>query len=76
MQIELSGMILDSWLQILTNTYTANLAAFLTVDQLDQHINSVADLKGKSVATIAPYVGRLRDNVGIHATARDGAQLV
>ena len=58
---------------ILTNTYTANLAAFLTVDQLDTTVNSVDDLRGKSVATIQPYVQRLADNFGISATARDGA---
>ena len=57
---------------ILTNTYTANLAAFLTVDQLDAKINDVSDLKGRSVATIQPYVKRLRDNYGIAATDRDG----
>jgi Ligand-gated ion channel/Bacterial extracellular solute-binding proteins, family 3 len=58
---------------ILTNTYTANLAAFLTVDQLDTKINSAADLKGKSVATIEPYVKRLAANYGITASSRDGA---
>lgn len=58
---------------ILTNTYTANLAAFLTVDQLDTTVSSVDDLRGKSVATIQPYVKRLADNFGIAATSRDGA---
>ena len=58
---------------IITHTYTANLAAFLTVDRLHAKFNSVADLKGKAVATVAPYVGRLALNHGIAASTVDGA---
>lgn len=58
---------------ILTNTYTANLAAFLTVEQLDSSINSVTDLRGKAVGTIQPYLRRLEENHGIAATDADSA---
>lgn len=58
---------------ILTNTYTANLAAFLTVNQLDTTINSVEDLRGKVVSTVEPYIYRLYDNHRISATSIDGA---
>jgi ABC-type amino acid transport substrate-binding protein len=58
---------------IITHTYTANLAAFLTVKQLDTSISSVRDLQGKSVASLPTYVERLYTNQRIHATATDGA---
>jgi ABC-type amino acid transport substrate-binding protein len=49
---------------IITNTYTANLAAFLTVDTLKSSIKDVADLQGKRVATVPSYVKRLeRQNI-------------
>jgi hypothetical protein len=57
---------------ILTNTYTAELAAFLTVAQLDTKISSVNDLRGKTVVTVTPYLRRLLDNHHIDATDRDG----
>eukprot|EP00892_Ulva_mutabilis_P009355 jgi/Ulvmu1/6792/UM030_0130.1 len=57
---------------ILTNTYTANLAAFLTVDQLDTTISSIDDLRGKSVATIEPYVSRLYRNHHVVGNPGDG----
>lgn len=58
---------------IIINTYTANLAAFLTVKQLDTSIHSVGDLAGKSVATAPTYVDRLYSNSRITATGRSGA---
>ena len=58
---------------ILTNTYTANLAAFLTVDQLDTQISDIIDLRGKAVVTIEPYIDRLYSNHRIVATDKEGA---
>jgi len=58
---------------ILTNTYTANLAAFLTVDQLDTTIQSISDLRGKAVATVEPYINRLSRNHNIAGSSADGA---
>jgi Ligand-gated ion channel len=60
---------------ILTNTYTANLAAFLTVDQLDTKISKIDDLRGKAVVTIQPYLDRLYQNHRIAASASEGAHL-
>ena len=57
---------------IITHTYTANLAAFLTVQQLDTSIDSVSDLKGRAVATLPPYVDRLEKIYHVQATAQDG----
>jgi len=57
---------------IITHTYTANLAAFLTADQLDTNIRSVKDLRGKAVITIPPYLKRLAKNFHINATAEKG----
>eukprot|EP00892_Ulva_mutabilis_P006137 jgi/Ulvmu1/3896/UM018_0117.1 len=57
---------------ILTNTYTANLAAFLTVTQLDTPMSNVADLRGKTVATVEPYLERLYRNHHIIASTSDG----
>lgn len=59
---------------ILTNTYTANLAAFLTVDQLDTQISDIVDLRGKAVVTIKPYVDRLYTNHRIVATDKEGTR--
>lgn len=53
--------------------YTANLAAFLTVEQLDTNINSVTDLRARAVATVQPYVKRLYDNHRLTTTDRDSA---
>ena len=57
---------------IFTHTYTANLAAFLTVRVLDTSIRTIADLRGKAVATAPPYVNRLQENHHITASASDG----
>ena len=57
---------------IITHTYTANLAAFLTVKQLDTKINSVEDLIGKTVASLPTYVDRLNASHRITAVDRDG----
>jgi ABC-type amino acid transport substrate-binding protein len=52
---------------ILINTYTANLAAALTVNQINSQITSIDQLKGKAVASNAVYVGKLRSRYGILA---------
>jgi hypothetical protein len=57
---------------IVSNTYLANLAAFLTADQLESKIKDVRDLWGKSVATFPTYSVRLQDNQHISATTNDG----
>ena len=38
---------------IVSNTYLANLAAFLTVDKLEGTINSVSDLWGRPVRALS-----------------------
>lgn len=55
--------------------YTANLAAFLTVRNLDTPIRGVEDLvgSGRAVATITPYLKRLARNHHIIASDVDGA---
>ena len=53
---------------ILINTYTANLAAVLTVNKISSSINSVEQLRGKAVATNDIYIPRLRARYGIIAT--------
>jgi hypothetical protein len=58
---------------IICNTYTANLAAFLTVDQLDTSIKTVDDLWGKRVATFPTYHARLNRNHHIATVTDDGA---
>eukprot|EP00892_Ulva_mutabilis_P001091 jgi/Ulvmu1/10983/UM007_0162.1 len=57
---------------ILANTYTANLAAFLTVSQMDLGISGIKDLRGKSVGTLPTYTARLYHNHRIIASAVDG----
>eukprot|EP00892_Ulva_mutabilis_P009353 jgi/Ulvmu1/6790/UM030_0128.1 len=57
---------------IITHTYTANLAAFLTVQRLDTSVRSIEDLRGKAVATIPTYTERLRDSFDIIATDEEG----
>eukprot|EP00892_Ulva_mutabilis_P009350 jgi/Ulvmu1/6788/UM030_0126.1 len=57
---------------IITHTYTANLAAFLTVHVLGGSMGSIEDLKGKAVATVAPYVSRLDQNHAIEGSTVDG----
>lgn len=56
---------------ILVNTYTANLAAVLTVSQINSQIRSVNDLRGRAVLTNAIYVPGLRTQYGIVASVLD-----
>jgi hypothetical protein len=51
----------------------ANLAAFLTVSQLDTDIKGPDDLVGRAVASVTPYLERLDENHRISATDADGA---
>jgi hypothetical protein len=44
---------------VFSNTYLANLAAFLTVDRLNNHINSFHDLWSKAVGTYPVYIDLL-----------------
>jgi len=53
---------------IIINTYTANLAAVLTVSQINSQIRSINDLKGKAVSTNGIYQDRLRVRYGIVST--------
>lgn len=59
---------------IISSTYLANLAAFLTVDQLDTTITSVSDLWDKAVATFPTYADRLDTNHHVSASTTDRAQ--
>jgi hypothetical protein len=45
---------------LVTSTYTANLAAFVTVQSIKSSITSVDDLRGKAVGTSPIYMDRLR----------------
>jgi hypothetical protein len=54
---------------IVMNTYTANLAAFLTLVTLQSGIKTVADLRGKAVVTIPIYAERLFRGYGVSAVA-------
>ena len=54
--------------------YTANLAAFLTVAQLDTNIQAVPDLRSRTVATVQPYVKRLYENHQLTTTDIDSAR--
>ncbi|GMH41002.1 hypothetical protein BSKO_08912 [Bryopsis sp. KO-2023] len=47
---------------IIINTYVANLAAFLTITNIDSTVRSVSDLIGKNVGTGTVYMNRLRRN--------------
>ena len=49
------------------STYTANLAAFITVSRIASTITSVQDLRGKAVASHGPYIAELRDKYGVVA---------
>ncbi|KAL4433390.1 hypothetical protein ABPG77_010243 [Micractinium sp. CCAP 211/92] len=51
---------------LVTSTYTANLAAFVTVNTIKSHITSIADLRGRAVGTSPIYVSRL-EKYGIQA---------
>lgn len=44
---------------ILVECYSANLAAFLTVTQLQANVQTLDDLRGKAVGTSAIYTARL-----------------
>ena len=57
---------------ILTHTYTANLAAFLTVTTLDHSIRSIGDLKGRAVATVPTYADRISQNLLLSPSTVDG----
>jgi ABC-type amino acid transport substrate-binding protein len=50
---------------------TANLAAFLTINQLNAGISSIYDLRGKAVTTVPAYVSRLRSRYGLVAATAD-----
>lgn len=53
---------------ILVNGYTANLAASMTVTQINSQITSVEQLRGRAVQTNDVYLARLRANYGILAS--------
>jgi len=52
---------------ILRSTYTANLAATLTVNQINSQITSMEELRGKAVITNSAYSQKLRSRYGIRA---------
>lgn len=56
---------------LVVNTYTANLAAVLTVSAINSQIHDINDLRGKSVATYDTYIPRLRQHSGIFASPLD-----
>jgi Ligand-gated ion channel len=58
---------------IISSTYLANLAAFLTVDQIDSTISTITDLWGQPVATLPPYAARLEQAYRINAQTQLGA---
>ncbi|PSC76640.1 glutamate receptor [Micractinium conductrix] len=45
---------------LVTSTYTANLAAFVTVNTIRSNIASVTDLRGRAVGTSPIYIERLQ----------------
>ena len=53
---------------IVGSSYTANLAAFLTVQKVNNQITSVYDLPGLAVASVPVYIPRLRSQYGIIAS--------
>ena len=57
---------------IITNTYTANLAAFLTVSKLDTAINTVDDLRGKRLLTIDTYSDRIWHDFSLDSEVQEG----
>jgi len=52
---------------IIITTYTANLAAVLTVNQINSQITSIEQLRGKAVTSNGIYLERLRSRYGILA---------
>lgn len=56
---------------IVSSTYTANLAAFLTVNQVTGSINSVEDLRGKAAHAADLYKQDMRTKYGIFTSAVD-----
>ncbi|KAL4433389.1 hypothetical protein ABPG77_010242 [Micractinium sp. CCAP 211/92] len=45
---------------LVTSTYTANLAAFVTVSTIRSRIESIGDLRGRAVGTSPIYIDRLQ----------------
>lgn len=70
------GVVYGAVATVLVNCFCANLAAALTVSQLTSSINSVNDLRGRAVGTVAVYIPRL-SRYGIAATelAFEGVQM-
>jgi ABC-type amino acid transport substrate-binding protein len=60
---------------IVSSTYTANLAAFLTVNQVTGTINNVEDLKGKAAHAADIYKQEIRTKYGIYTTYVDSEGL-
>lgn len=56
---------------IVSSTYTANLAAFLTVNQVSGTINSVGDLRGKAAHAADVYKQEMRTKYGIFTSYVD-----
>lgn len=52
---------------IIIQSYVANLAAFLTLEGIESGVESIGDLRGRTVGTIPTYTERLRRN-GLFAT--------
>lgn len=50
---------------IVVSSYTANLAAFLTVSKINTSVETVSDLRGKAIATVPVYIPRLRTLYGL-----------
>jgi Ligand-gated ion channel len=60
---------------VISSTYLANLAAFLTVDLIHSSVNSITDLWGQSIATFPAYQSRLEVNYHVVADISYGAPL-
>lgn len=58
---------------ILSSTYTANLAAFLTVNSGDSTIQSINDLRGRSAHTLDIYRDEIRIRYGVVTSTEDTA---
>lgn len=56
---------------IVSSTYTANLAAFLTVNQVTGTINNVDDLRGKAAHAADVYKQKMRTKYGMFTSAVD-----
>lgn len=53
---------------IVSSTYTANLAAFLTVSSVKSSIRDISDLRGRVVHSAEIYQDELRQKYGIYVT--------